>query len=254
MKKVFLFLIIVFTTFSLSAQNDVFSKANTLYSQGKYDEAISLYKELLKDDKHATAIYFNLGNSYYQKKEIAAAILSYERAKLLSPSNKEVQENLDFVNAQIYDKIKAKPQYFIIKWLRKLINRANSNTWAYIVCGLWIILFISLFLFIRSRNINLRKTLFPLMLIVFLSSIFSLYATYAQYEHEKYNKYAIVLASSATAQSTPSINGTELFILHEGTKVKIIEKVGSWYNIQLADDRQGWLPTKDIERIVTLVK
>lgn len=250
MKQSILFLISIFTTFTLFAQDNTFTKANKLYNENKYNEAITLYKKLLTEDKHSATLYFNIGNCYYKEGKLPAAILNYERAKLLSPADEDINNNLGFVNAQISDKIEAKPQYFIIKWVRALINKNNSNTWAYISCGLWTVLFVLLFLFVRSKSSNFKKTIFPFIIFGFLSSFFSIYATYSQYNHERYDKHAIVFASSSTIQSTPSINGTELFVLHEGTKVKVLDKVGSWYNIQLPDERQGWIPCKDVKKIV----
>lgn len=249
MKKIFLFLITLFTTHYLFAENTTFVQANKYYNEGKYDNAISIYNQLLEGKKHAPELYFNLGNCYYKKGKLGSAILNYERAKILAPTDKEILDNLIFANAQIADKIEQKPQYFIVKWLRELIQSATSNQWAYLTCGVWFIFFILLFLFVHYRSITMRKVLFPLLIFTFFTSIFSGYATHSQYKKMKYNNQAIVFSSSTTVQSTPSFNGTALFVLHEGAKVKILEKVGTWYNIQLADEREGWIAEKDIQRI-----
>lgn len=227
---------------------DAFDEANNLYKEEKYTEAIAKYEELLSDNKVSADVYYNLGNSYFKMGHLPQAILYYERALIEKPNDKDIRNNLAFANAQISDKIVAKPKYFMAKWTDKIVTKATSNRWAYISIVLWISSFILIFLFFRSRNVSLRKVIFPFFLLVVVSFFFSTYASYTQYKHTK-TKYGIILDSSVTTQSTPSNNGTALFILHEGSKVKIIEKVGSWYNVRLADEREGWLPSKSLEII-----
>ena len=61
---------------------------------------------------------------------------------------------------------------------------------------------------------------------------------------------AIVMRPVSPVKSSPSAeSSTDLFILHEGTKVRVIDQVGQWSNIELADGRQGWMQTSDMEII-----
>lgn len=248
MKRIIIFIFLISSSFILWGQN-TFEEANQLYKEGKYNEAITKYKELLSDSKVSGTIYYNLGNSYFKSGELAMAILYYERALIVRPGNEDIRENLAFANSQISDKIISKPKYFVAKWTEKIINQATSNRWAAISITLWLVAFVLIFLFLRSRSTIFRKAIFPILLAILIGFVFSTYASYTQYKHLNNEKYGIIFDDSVTIQSTPSSNGTALFILHEGSKVRIIEKVGNWYNIRLTDEREGWLPAKSLEII-----
>lgn len=244
-----IFLILIFWTPTIWAQDDSFSEGNNFYKEGKYQEAITSYEKLLKDNEHAATLYYNLGNAYFKKGALANAILNYERALRIQPSDKDIHTNLKFANMQIADKIQAPKRYFIGKWVNNITEKLHSNVWAYWGIAFWAILFLMLILFSRTHSESKRKALFTLSLVSFCIASFFFYASYSQYTKNESSPYAIVFAQNITAKSTPSNNGTDLFILHEGTKVKILDKVGTWNKIQLADEREGWLPAKKIKKI-----
>lgn len=249
MKYLSIFLLTLLTTFSAWSQEMTFAQANKQYSEGNYDAAIAGYEELLNGKNHSASLYYNLGNAYFKQGNLANAILNYERAYRLAPSDKDIKANLDFAYTQIADKIDTPPRYFITKWVHSLSHKLHSNSWTYLGIAFWALLFLSLVLFIRTHSESKRKVLFPLLLISLFIALFSFYAAYSQYSEAKKYNYAIVFAQNITIKSTPSNNGTSLFILHEGTKVKILDKVGEWYKIQLTDNREGWLPSKKITKI-----
>ena len=61
---------------------------------------------------------------------------------------------------------------------------------------------------------------------------------------------AVVMKTVTSVKSSPSSgSSTDLFILHEGTKVKVLDGEGAWTNVSLSDGRQGWMKTDDIEII-----
>lgn len=230
-------------------QNANFEEANNAYKEGKYDVAISAYKSLLDDKKQSATIYYNLGNAYFKKGILSQAILNYERAYRMQPYDKDIQLNLAFANSQIADKIETPKRYFITKWFYKLSQQLHSNTWAYLGIGFWILVFLFIIFFIKTTSESMRKWFFLLATISLFATFFTFYATYSQYTTNKTDAYAIVFAQNITIKSTPSNNGTDLFILHEGTKVQLLDKVGTWYKIQLADGREGWMPSKTIVEI-----
>ncbi len=233
----------------VAAQQSIFDEANELYKQGKYKDAIQKYEQLQQNEKHSATVYFNMGNAYFKQGKLASAILNYERAYKLNPSDKDISTNLTFANAQIADKIEASKQYFFGKWWNNFVHSQHSDFWAYLGIVFWALLFIMIVFFTRSNSVVRRKIYFGIALLSLFVACLGFYGAYSQYDSNHNQKYAIVFAQNVTAKSTPSNNGTELFILHEGTKVKILDKVGNWNKIQLADKREGWLPTKKIVQI-----
>lgn len=240
---------LLFFTYTLWGQDSSFAEANTYYKEGNYKKAIASYQKLLKEDKQAATLYYNLANAYFKDGALADALLNYERAYRLEPSDKDIRANLAFANTQVADKIKAPRRYFFTKWIHSLIAQFHSNTWAYLGIACWALLFLSFTCFIRTSSERKRKIFFSLSLLSLFIASFGFYAAYSQYTTTESDTYAIVFAQNITIKSTPSNNGTDLFILHEGTKVKILDKVGSWHKIQLADEREGWLPAKEIVKI-----
>lgn len=248
-KKIHILFFLLLLSFTIWAQDTTFEKANNAYKEGKYDEAISLYKELSNSDKQSATVFYNLGNAYFKKSELANALLNYERAYRLQPSDKDIKNNLNFAYAQIADKIKTPKHYFITKWIYKTVYQLHSNTWAYLGIAFWTFAFLAILLFTRTASENMRKLFFFITLLSIFAAFFTFYAAYSQYNTNKSETYAIVFAQNITIKSTPSNNGTDLFILHEGTKVQVLDKVGAWYKIELADKREGWIPAKEITQI-----
>ncbi|PVX52499.1 SH3 domain-containing protein [Balneicella halophila] len=243
-----LFTLLLITSLSWG-QDTAFTKGNEQYKEGNYNEAISNYENVLKNEGEAASVYYNLGNAYFKKGDLASAILNYERAYRLNPSDKDIRANLAYANAQKVDKIEKPQRVFFFRWIQLLVEEFHSNTWAYIGIAFWAVLFIFLTLFIRTFSEKKRKIFFSFILFSLLISLFSFYASYSQYSVNENKTHAIVFAQNITAKSTPSNNGTDLFILHPGTKVKVLDKVGNWYKIQLADEREGWLPAKEVVKI-----
>lgn len=248
-RKISILLFIILFSITAWGQNSTFEKGNSAYKEGKYDEAIIAYQELLNNDKQSATVFYNLGNSYFKKGNLANAILNYERAYRLKPSDKDIKNNLKFAYAQIVDKIEIPKRYFITKWFYSITQHLHSNTWAYIGIAFWALLFLVVILFTKTTSENMRKLFFALALLSLFAAIFTFYSAHTQYKANKSETYAIVFAQNITIKSTPSNNGTDLFILHEGTKVQILDKVGNWHKIALADKREGWVPAKEIVQI-----
>jgi len=223
--------------------------ADSAYVNGNYQQAIAQYEALLKNGASAE-LYYNLGNAYYRTENITRAVLNYERALLLSPGDRDIRFNLQLARSKTIDKIVPESEMFFITWYHALVNLMSVDGWArmaIISLALVIILFL---LYLFSEPIWLRKIGFfggfLLLLFFVLSNLFA----YQQKQNLLYRKGAIVIAPSVTVKSTPAQNGTDLFILHEGTKVTIIDgAMSDWKEIRLADGKEGWIERKRIEMI-----
>jgi len=225
------------------------AEADSAYLRGEYQQAIKDYENLLKKGASAD-IYYNLGNAYYRTENITQAVLNYERALLLSPGDRDIRFNLQLARSKTIDKIVPESEMFFITWYHSLVNLMSVDGWARTaILSLSLVIVLSL-LYLFSERIWLRKVGFfggIVMLLVFLLG--NLFAS-QQKQNLQFRKGAIVIATSVAVKSTPAKNGTDLFILHEGTKVNITDgSMKDWKEIRLADGKEGWIESKKIEMI-----
>jgi len=234
---------------SSSLEDATKAEGDSAYMKNDYASAIQIYEVLLNRGE-AADIYYNLGNSYYKAGDIAKAILNYERALLLQPGNGDIRANLEIARSKTVDKVEPVPEIFFVSWTKSLINSMSVDSWA--VCGVvcFILLIVSLYLFIFSKQIVLKKAGF-ISGIVFLAVTILANVFANQQKDELTNRNsAIVINPSVTVRSTPSESGTSLFILHEGHKVGVKDgSMKDWKEIRLEDGKVGWVPASAIEII-----
>ena len=234
---------------SSSLEDATKAEGDSAYMKNDYASAIQIYEALLNRGE-AADIYYNLGNSYYKAGDIAKAILNYERALLLQPGNGDIRANLEIARSKTVDKVEPVPEIFFVSWTKSLINSMSVDSWA--VCGVvcFILLIVSLYLFIFSKQIVLKKAGF-ISGIVFLAVTILANVFANQQKDELPNRNsAIVINPSVTVRSTPSESGTSLFILHEGHKVGVKDgSMKDWKEIRLEDGKVGWVPASAIEII-----
>ena len=223
--------------------------ADSAYVNGNYQEAIKVYESLLKQGESAE-LYYNLGNAYYRTENITRAVLNYERALLLSPGDGDIRFNLQIARSKTIDKIVPESEMFFVTWYRSLVNIMSVDGWgrmALVSLALVIVLFL---VYLFSARVWVQKVGFfggGFLLFVFVLSNFF---AWQQRQQLLNREGAIVVAPSVTVKSTPAQNGTDLFILHEGTKVVITDgSMKSWREIRLADGKKGWIESKKIELI-----
>ena len=234
---------------SVSASAVTKAEADSAYVRGEYQQAIKDYEALLKQGASAD-LYYNLGNAYYRTENITRAVLNYERALLLSPSDRDIRFNLQMARSKTIDKIIPEQEMFFVTWYHSLISLASVDGWARTALISLALAIILALVYLFSNPIWLRKVGFFgafLMVAVFLCS--NLFA-HQQKQQLLHRKGAIVIAPAVTVKSTPAQNGTDLFILHEGAKVTITDaSMKDWKEIRLADGKEGWIETRQIEFI-----
>ena len=218
-----------------------FNQANTAYNSGNYEDAVGLYQKILDTDMESVPVYYNMGNAYYKMREYPMAIYYYEKALKLEPSNEEVRTNLEIANLAIVDKIEPVPQSFIERWWRSMRTMFSSDRWAWWSVAAFVLLLVSAFMFFRSRRIGLRKLGF-FMGIIFLI-VFALSVVFAaQLKRSAITQdQAIIMSPTVTVKSSPAEASVDLFVLHEGTKVTILESSNGWNKVRIANGSIGWL-------------
>jgi tetratricopeptide (TPR) repeat protein len=251
MKKIALLILSLFVGIALvdAAESPKMKEANEQYTKENFAVADSLYEDILRTDGESVALYYNLGNAKYKQGLIGPAILNYERALLLDPTNEDVLFNLELAKSHTTDKIDPVEKLLITKWNETIQKWFSSNTWAVISIVLFILFIGLLGCFLFARFSWLKKTFFFSGIIVIDLCFVAM--TYAKKQKESVinHEYAIVYAATVTGKSSPDTGGTDLFILHEGTKVKIKNQLNDWMEIQLEDGHVGWVPTKSVEII-----
>ncbi|MFT3738940.1 MAG: tetratricopeptide repeat protein [Breznakibacter sp.] len=249
MKKYIILIIAAFTLGKATAQDPRLVNANQLYAAGKFAESAQAYEDILKSGVESEALYFNLGNAYYKSGVLPRAILNYERALLLDPDDKDVIYNLDLANSQIADRINDVGHFFLKGWFVDLINKGTSDFWAWTGIAAFIIGLAAFGVFRYSPSTALKRTGFYISIGLLLVVVLAFSFSHQQKDRLANRTEAIVFAPTVNVKSSPDNSGTDLFVIHEGTKVKILETLGSWRKIQLRDGSQGWIPANDFEVI-----
>lgn len=245
----FSFVLMILMLMPLSANAITKQNADDEYAKGNYQQAIKDYQEILKTGV-SSEIYYNLGNAYYRTDNITQSLLAYERALQLSPGDNDIRFNLQYARSKTIDKITPETEMFFVTWYNSLVNFTSVDRWANtaIVSIVMALLLILVFLF--APQMWARKSGF------YGSAVFLLLFAFAnlfafQQKHELETKQgAIVIAPTVNVKKTPAASGTDVFVIHEGTRVDITDRgMKQWRGIKLADGREGWLKTSQIEEI-----
>ena len=242
-------------SFGVSAQekdyvDSLWNAANQAYVDGRWADAASGYEMISSMGLESASLYCNAGDAFFKDGNVPMAILYYERALKLDPSYSDARYNLDLLNSGIQDRIEPVPEFVLKAWTREICYIMDSDSWTICFFVLFALSLAMVLLFLLSPSVAGRRAGFFTGIVLLLLTLASL--SFAVWQKKDYNKAdsAIVMRPVASVKSSPSSESSkDLFILHEGTKVTILDEVGSWNNIELADGRQGWIPSGDIEII-----
>ena len=225
------------------------AEGDSAYVHEEYTEAINIYETLLKQGESAD-IYYNLGNAYYRDKNYTRAIINYERALLLDPGDADIRWNLEMARTKTVDKIVPQGEMFFVTWYRAMVNMFSVDTWALIGIIAFVLLLVGILVYLICRQTWQQRAggyASVVMLVVFILAMVS--AFHQKHQAEVRNS-VIVTSPSVSVKSTPAENGTELFVIHEGTKANIIDdSMKDWKEVIIDDGKRGWLETKQVERI-----
>lgn len=225
----------------------LFAQANANYAEGNYAEAAKQYQEVLAEQPSAE-VYYNLGNAYFKQGELSQSILAYERALRLKPTMKDAKHNLQFAQTRIVDNIEDTQSFFLSSWLKAVRNALNQQVWVILSISLFILALVGFFFFAFSRTIWLRKTAFYTSLVALLISICACANAGSLHKRDTQRFEAIITQGIVNAKASPDRSGTDLFTIHEGTKVRITDVIGEWCCIHVGNNI-GWMQLAHLERI-----
>ncbi len=226
-----------------------FDAGNAHYAEGRFQAAIDEYQKIINNDVESAALYYNMANAHYKLNNVAHSNYYYEKAKQLAPSDKDIKNNASFAQMMKIDAITPLPENTFSKTFNNLISLLTIDGWAFLTVIL-VILFVTLFLAYYFSSYTRSKRLYFIgsLLSIFLA-IFSVVFAYNAFAKAQKNNYAIVFAAESQVKSEPNLASTNAFLLHEGTKVLILESIKDWQRIQLIDGKDGWIPSTDIKEL-----
>lgn len=250
MKKLLSILSILFVTVVVAQSNSsLFEKANNAYKSENYQEAIKLYQQIEAKDSISSALYFNLGNAYYKLNNVASTIYYFEKALMLDPLNNDAANNLEFAKRMTIDNIEVLPKTFFQRFEENYIQKLSYNQWAILSVSLSFIAAFLFLLFYFSSISSKKRMYFLTSILSFLLLAISIFTTYHQYQRSTNTKYAIVFAAKISVSNAPTINSEEVFVLHEGTKVNVLDTLDNWKKIKLADGKIGWISAEALKEL-----
>lgn len=250
MKKAYVILFMLMVVAEVSATTDsLYQKANDLYQEGEYETALNVYREIVDAGFESSDLYYNMGNAAYRSNNIGYSILYYEKTLKLDPSHEDATHNLKFVSRYRVDTFEQVPGLFFRSWTDALVKSFSEQIWSILAIILFIILLVNVLIYLFSRRLVVKKAGFFIALVGLTLFIVSLSSALAQHRNIIRPDAGIILSPSVIIRSSPSESGTELFILHEGTRVRVNEEVSGWHNIRVIDGREGWVQTIDFESI-----
>ena len=230
--------------------DSLWNAANQSYVEGRWSDAVADYELIFGMGLESAALYCNTGDAYFKDGNVPMAILYYERALKLDPSYSDARYNLDLLNSTIQDRISPVPDFILKVWIKDICYIMNSDAWAVCFLVLLALTLAMALLFVLGATAAGRRTGFYTGILTLLLAFASLCFSFSQKKDYINADDAIVMRPVTSVKSSPSAEASmDLFILHEGTKVRILDTVGTWSNIELADGRQGWLRSSDIEII-----
>ncbi len=233
------------------AQNaaELFEKANAAYRDGSYSQALKTYHKTEKLGQESADLYFNMGNAYYKLNQIAPSIYYFEKALLLNPLHEDAKHNLVFAQRMTIDAIEIVPKSVLQRFNMAIIYPISYNTWAWISVVLAFLIAGFFLSYYFSRYTTNKRVFFILSFVSVGLFLFVLSFTIKAKHHYNKDQPAIIFSPKVSIKSEPQLNASETFVLHEGTKVQIVQTIDNWSKIKLTDGKIGWLLNTDFKKL-----
>lgn len=253
----YILLLILGITFSaFSSASTLTLQADSAYIEDRYANAIELYEKSIANEGASSITYYNLGNAYYRSDKLGKAIICYERALILDPTNEDARTNLNFVNTKITDRL-SENGTFLSNFFNNIINSRHSNSWAMLAMVSFLLFLTAIAIYVFSSKISLKKSgFFGGIIFILATTIFIIFSSQALSNATSHNKAVIISPSTilSTSPRQPKDRSEEALLLHEGTKVEITDSVTNidgtkWYDVKVDNNHRAWLKSSDAEII-----
>lgn len=229
--------------------DELWQAANTAYNAGNYAQAEECYTRIVEQGLHSAALYYNLANAHFKQDELGKALLYYNRALRLRPNDEDIRHNLEYAEQSTKDSIEKIPEFFLKTWIKSLRGALSCTAWSILSLVMLIAALSFGLLYLLAQRLSLRKTGFYLMAATALLFVITTAFAWSERNMLVERSEAIIMNSAVSIKSSPDRSATELFVLHEGTKVTIGEAIEGWAEVRIADGRKGWIEEERIERI-----
>ena len=238
------------TEASVSASAEqLWEMANAAYNEGNFEKAAASYEQILSQNLHSAALYYNLANAYFKQNKLGEALLNYNRASRIAPGDEDIRHNQEYAEKMTKDSIEKIPEFFLTTWLRSVRGAMSCTAWTLLSIAMLAVALVMALVYLLAQRMSLRKVGFYTMAVAVVlfvaTSVFAISERNQLVGHTE----AIVMSTAASVKSSPDRSATELFVLHEGTKVSIGATTDGWAEVRIADGRKGWIEDKRIERI-----
>lgn len=227
----------------------LWSRANDSYAAGEYAAALADYEAILNDGKHSATLYYNLANTYFKLEQLGRAILYYNRALRLSPADEDIRHNLEYAEQMTKDSIEKIPEFVLTTWVRAIRGVLSSTAWTVVSLVMLTLSLAMALVFLLSQRMSWRKTGFYVMILAAVLFVVTTLFAISERREIVNSREAIIMNSAVSIKSSPDRAATELFVLHEGTKVFVGEALGGWAEVRISDGRKGWIEESRIEKI-----
>lgn len=240
---------VLFVFSTLAFSNPTFDAGVQMYMSKKYDKAIEAYQSLVNEGFKSHALYYNLACAYFKNSDFAHSMLWFERAKRLNPSDEDTEFNINVTKYKLTDKIEAVPEIFFITWWKSFLSLMSEKQWAIFSIILLFFVFASVAIFLITSLYWLRKTTFFTGIFCLFFFVVAFLSAYSQKQTMQRTDEAIVMVKKMEVKSSPDATSKDLFVVHEGLKIKIQDRIGDWVEIRLPNGDKGWVTINELEVI-----
>ncbi len=253
MKRFLIYTILLFASVSATMAQPTSAErwemGNKAYMDGAYDKAVEEYSAILEGGEYSMELYYNLANAYFKMENIGKAILYYNKALRIAPSQEDVLHNLAIAETRTKDKITAVPEFFLHRWMRVVRNSVSCNAWGALSLLFFALILTFVLLFLLASRLGVRKAGFYGALCSLLLFVATTAFAISSRNDILTEDEAVVMSSAISVKSSPDRSATDLFVLHEGTKLRIVAEFDEWIEVVIADGKKGWTERKNIETI-----
>jgi tetratricopeptide (TPR) repeat protein len=244
-------LIIILSPFLLfaSAAEDLFKEGNELYRSNEFAQAIEKYELVAAQNYISAELFYNLGNAYFREGMLGYAILNYEKAIKLSPSDEDIKHNLQYAYSRTIDKTESLPKFFIFEWWEGFLSIFSVSGWSITAYIIFLILLTSAGFYFFTKRLLFQRVSFYSGIVTFFLLIFTIGIITVKLKREMNVYYAVVVETRINAKQAPDEKSQNAFLIHEGLKLRLEERVENWAKIRLQDGKVGWVPLHTVKII-----